>query len=178
MLHNYNKWKVLQVFFDAPLAEGGIQLRELSRNADLAPTSVKNYLSELEKERLILERKTRAQGYPVYAANRDHDSYKFYKKIDLLLRIKTSGLLRDLQDTFMPGAIILFGSAARGEDTEQSDIDLFVEAKKENFETDRYEKILRRKINLLFERDFHKLSKELKNNLLNGTILYGYEKVF
>ena len=81
------------------------------------------------KERLILGTEDQSAGLSGLCTNRDHDSYKFYKKIDMLLRIKTS-TLRDLQDTFMPGAIILFGSAARGEDTEQSDIDLFVEAKR------------------------------------------------
>ena len=37
---------------------------------------------------------------------------------------------------------------------------------------------LNRKINIFFEDNFSRLSKELKNNILNGIKLYGYLKVF
>lgn len=178
MLQNYNKWKVLQVFFNTPLAEGGRQLREISRKIGLAPPSVKNYLTKLKQEQLVVEKKNRVLGHPVYTANRDHDAFKFYKKIDCLARIKESGLLQELQDKFLPSVIILFGSAARGEDTEHSDIDLFIGAKEEKIKLDKYEKVLARHINLFFDPDFHQLSKELRNNLLNGIILSGYVKVY
>ncbi|MEK6900774.1 MAG: nucleotidyltransferase domain-containing protein [Nanoarchaeota archaeon] len=178
MLQNYNKWKVLQPFFDAPLAEGGLQLREISRKVKLAPPSVKNYLHDLQKENLILERKHRLQSHPVYVAHRDDVNFKFYKKIDLIFRLKQSGLLQDIQNKCLPSAIIIFGSAARGEDTEYSDIDLFVGAKELTINVDKYEKVVHRRISLFFEEDFKKLSKELKNNILNGILLYGYVKVF
>ena len=67
MLQNYNKWKVLGLFFDDPLPEGGgFQLREISRKVKIAPTSVKNYLKELETEGLILKSKHRVHGFPLY----------------------------------------------------------------------------------------------------------------
>src|SRR3989338_8671485 len=94
----------------------------------------------------------------------------------MLTRIKTSGLLQELQEKCMPESIILFGSAARGEDTELSDIDIYVAAKKSAIKADKYEKILQRKVNVLFEEHFKSLSRELRNNLLNGVILYGYVK--
>ena len=178
MLQNYNKWRVLQVFFDYPLAEGGLQLREISRKAKLALPSVTAYLQELQKENLILKKKHRVQGYPTYAAHRESRGFRFYKKTDLLIRLHGSGLLQALQDTYMPESIILFGSAARGEDTENSDVDIFVGASEEKMALDKYEKILQRKIHLFFEPNFRKLSPELKNNLLNGVILSGYVKVF
>ena len=178
MLQNYNKWKVLQVFFNTPLAEGGLQLREISRKAKLAPTSVKNYLAELKQESLIREKENRVQGYPVYTPERDSEPFKLYKKIDLLLRLHQMGLISDLKDRCFPSVIILFGSAARGEDTELSDIDLFVGSKPQELKLQKYEEQVQRKINVLFEPHFEKISKELKNNLLNGVILYGYLKVF
>ncbi|HLD72636.1 MAG TPA: nucleotidyltransferase domain-containing protein [Candidatus Nanoarchaeia archaeon] len=178
MLHNYNKWKVLQVFFDEPLAEGGHQLREISRKVKLAPLSVKNYLLELKSEELVLEKKSRVQSHPTYWANRESELFLLYKKTNTILKIKESGLLDYLYDSCLPTAIILFGSAARGEDTEQSDIDLFLQASQTKLNLTKYEKILKREINLFFEENFLKLSKELKNNLLNGMILKGYLKVF
>ncbi|MBI2665287.1 nucleotidyltransferase domain-containing protein, partial [Candidatus Woesearchaeota archaeon] len=123
MLQNYNKWKVFQQFFDSPLSE--LQLREISRNIKLSLPSVKNYLIELEKDGLILKKKNRVQGYPVYLANRDSAKFLFYKKLDILERISNSGMLDELYDHFLPKVIILFGSASRGEDVEGSDIDLF-----------------------------------------------------
>ena len=43
-----------------------------------------------------------------------------------LNKIKEIGLLDYIYDKCMPDAIILFGSASKGEDTEESDIDIFV----------------------------------------------------
>ena len=50
-----------------------------------------------------------------------------------------SYLLSELNGDFNIGEIILFGSAARGETTRGSDVDIFIEEKKENkrFEIDK-----------------------------------------
>ena len=61
------------------------------------------------------------------------------------MRIKESGLLDFLVDNFFPDAIVLFGSASRGEDTEKSDIDLFLVAEREEIELSGFEKKLKRK---------------------------------
>ena len=177
MLQNNNKWKVLQLFFDKPLAEGGLQLREISREIKLAPTSVKNYLKELVKECFVLEKKNRVQNYPIYLANRDNEIFMFYKKLDILIRLNDSGLVNTIYDKCLPQVIVLFGSAARGEDTENSDIDLYIGAKEVEINLNNYENSLKRKINLFFEPKFTKLSLELKNNILNGVILKGYLEV-
>ena len=178
MLQRENRYKILRVFFDDPLPKGtGFQLREISRKVKIATTSVKNYLLELEKEKLIIKIKHRIHNYPVYYANRDNETFKFYKKIDNILRIKESGLLDYLSEECMPDVIILFGSASRGEDLKESDIDIFLECEKTKLYLDKYEKELNRKINVFFGK-FNKLSNELRNNILNGTVLKGYLKVF
>ncbi|MCD6464256.1 nucleotidyltransferase domain-containing protein [Candidatus Woesearchaeota archaeon] len=74
--------------------------------------------------------------------------------------------------------IVLFGSCARGEDIETSDIDLFVQAKEKALSLTKYENLLNRKISLFFKQNFLKLSNELKNNIINGIVLKGYLKVF
>ena len=178
MLQFDNRWRVLQAFFDEPTVESGHQLREISRKIKLAPISVKKYLLELKQENLILEKKHRLQNYPLYQANRDNAQFKFYKRIDLLLRINNSGLLQKIKDELMPNVIILFGSGAKGEDTENSDIDLFVAATAKKMNLQEYEKELKRTINILYEPKFNRLSPELRNNLLNGIILSGSVQVF
>lgn len=179
MLQNYNKWTVLKAFFNDPLPKGdGFQLREISRKVKLAPCSVKKYLNELEKEELIIKSKHRIHGYPVYRANRDATKFQFFKKLDTLISLEESGILDHLQNECMPDAIILFGSASRGEDLKQSDIDLFLLCKESQLQLENYERRLNRRISLHFSKHFNTLGKELQNNILNGIILRGYLKVF
>lgn len=179
MLQNYNKWTILKLFFDDPIPKGdGFQLREISRKIKLAPGSVKKYLIELEKEELIIKSKHRVYGFPVYRANRDNKKFQFFKKINTLILLEYSGLLEYLQNECIPDAVILFGSASRGEDLKHSDIDLFVLCREKQLNLENYEKMVNRKINVLFSENFKTISKELRNNILNGVILYGYLKVF
>lgn len=179
MLQKDNRNKVMGLFFDDPAPKGiGFQLREISRKIKLAPPSVKNYLNELKKEKLIIKIKHRLHGYPVYYANRDDENFRFLKKIYNILRIKESGVLDYLSEECMPDAIVLFGSCANGEDLKESDIDLFVLSKEERLNLTKFEKYLGKKINIFYSDNFNKLSNELKNNFLNGIILKGYLKAF
>ena len=179
MLQKDNRYKILKLFFEDPTPKGiGFQLREISRKAKLAPTSVKRYLNELEKEKLIIKKKHRIHNYPIYYANRENEYFRFLKKIDIIQCIKESGLLDYLENVCMPDVIILFGSASKGEDIKDSDIDLFLLCKEKKLDLEKYEKKFKRKINIFFEGNFIKLSKELKNNVINGVILKGYLKVF
>ncbi len=176
MLQNYNRWRVLSVFFDDPEAE--FQLREIGRKTRLAPTSVKLHMEALSKEGLITSKRHRVQGYPLYSANRGAGGFRFLKKINTAIAIRESRLLAYLSDKCMPDAIVLFGSASKGEDTRDSDLDMLLICPEKKLVLENFEKTLNRKINLFFSEDFSKLSKELKNNIINGTVLEGYLKVF
>lgn len=164
----------MQEFFDSPTKD--FQMREISRRVKIAQPSVMKHLHALVKEKLILREKRGI--YPTFRANRDDERFRLYKKTNMFLRIYESGLGDYLYDHCLPSAILLFGSAAKGEDTEASDIDMFIEAPEKKLQLEKYEKILKRKINLFFEENFSKLSNELKNNMINGVILKGYLKVF
>jgi predicted nucleotidyltransferase len=179
MLKKDNRYNVLRIFFENPIPKGdGFQLREISRKTDLAPKSVKSYLEEFENEELIIKKKHRIHNYPVYYANRDYEYFKFLKILDTLKIIIESGLLNYLKDKCMPDVIILFGSAALGEDLINSDVDIFMLCKEKKLDLEEYESKLSRKINLFFSEKFSKLSNELKNNIINGIKLYGYLKIF
>ncbi len=151
-------------------------MRELSRRTKIAQPSIIAHLKALVDEGLIIKEKKGI--YPAFRANRDNNMFKLYKKFDLLYKLHQSGLLEYIYDGCVPDAIVLFGSASRGEDVEESDIDLFVQAPEKKLILRKYEKLLNRKIALFFKEDFSKLSTELKNNILNGTALKGYLKVF
>jgi predicted nucleotidyltransferase len=177
MLQKYNRDKVLEVFFDNPLPEGGFSLREISRISTVPLPSVKNYLAELEKEKLVLKKQNRLKN-PVYYANRDEEYFLFLKKMNNIKNIHESGVVEYIYYGCGPKAIILFGSTSRGEDILESDMDLFVISKDKELNLEKFEKNLNRKINVFFKEELNKTSKELANNVINGVILKGYVKVF
>ncbi|SRR3989344_1349171 len=174
MIQKYTRYKILQEFFDFPLRD--FHIREIFRRTKITQPSVINHLKSLVKEGLILKEKKGI--YPTYRANRDEELFKLYKKSNIILRINQTGLIDYIHDSCYPDVIILFGSASNGDDVEGSDIDVFIQAPEKKLNLLQYEKKLNREINLLFEENFSRLSKELKNNVINGIILKGYLKVF
>ena len=70
-----------------------------------------------------------------------------------------------LVDSLSPDAIVLFGSAARGEDIEDSDIDLLVIAKETGIDLGRFEERIQRRISIHFEPKISEIPKELLNML-------------
>ena len=178
MFKNYSKYRVLELFFKDPLPEGGFQLREISRKINLAPKSVKIYLKQLEKEKLITKRLHRLHKYPLYYANRDNEYFKLLKVQDIVRKVYDSGLLDYLDNTCQPDVIILYGSASIGEDIRESDIDIYLRCNDKELDLYKYEQKLSRKIHLFFRKDFKKSSKEFMNNLINGIILKGYLNLY
>jgi predicted nucleotidyltransferase len=172
MIQNYTTYRILELFFDYPNKK--FQLREICRLIKLGMPSVKLHVERLEKEGFIEKRKETVYASHIATKN---ERFKLYKRNDIILRIYESGLLNFLENEFTPDAIVLFGSASRGEDIENSDLDLFIVAKEKKINLKNYEEKLKRKINILFENSTKGLPKELLNNLINGIVLYGYLKV-
>ena len=172
-----NKHKVLSVFFDNLYPEGGLGLREISNKINLAPTSVKNYLEELIKENLVVQKKHRYLNQPKYYPSLS-DEFKFLKTQHILSLIKKTKLDKYIYESCFPNCIILFGSASIGEDSVGSDVDLFVQSPRKKLELKKFEKVLNRKINVFFQESFENLSEELKNNLVNGIMIKGYLNAF
>lgn len=173
MIQKYSRYKVLQQFFDSP--RKAFLIREISRNVTLSVPSVRLHLKALLTEGLISKEKTSL--YPSFRAVRDSQTFKILKTQNVVLRISQTGLLLIIERVCYPSCIVLFGSASRGEDTEESDIDLFVQAKEVKIDVGKFERVLNRRINFLFEPDVKAVSPELLNNLANGSVLYGYLKV-
>ncbi len=170
MIQKCSIWKVFGAFSDRPMKH--FQIRELAREISLAHTSINIHIKELEKLNLVKKEKTGI--YKSYVANFDDDRFRFYKKIQNIINLKESGIVEEIENRATPDAIVLFGSYLKGEDTESSDIDLFVIAKKKNIDVKKYEDVLNRKIQLFFSEEIKKLPKELSNNILNGLTLSGF----
>ena len=174
MLQKSSILRTLEVFFRSPISEH--YLMDMSRRLGLAHTSVKKNLVRLVRLGLIEEKREKrgSRTYPVYSANSDSKSFRQYKKIHNLASIFESGLVDFIEDKLAPKAIVVFGSYHRGEDTESSDIDIFVECKREALNLDKFEKQLSRKIEIHFNENFTSYPKELKNNIINGMVMKGF----
>ena len=174
MLDKYNKYKILKLFLDSPT--DSFRLREIARLTKISPPSVINYLKGFEKEGLI--RKQIKRNVPFYIAMRDNLDFVLYKKISIIYELNKRGFVDYIWDKVSPQAIILYGSFAKGESIENSDIDVFILGKEKDIETNEFEKRLNKKIHLIFKESLKEIPSELKNNILNGIVLRGYIKVF
>src|SRR3989344_2882355 len=173
MLEKFSRYRVLKVFLDSPTQEFG--LREISRASKLAPVSILKYLKEFEAKELI--KISNKKGVPIYQANRDNENFIFYKKLGSSYELHNSGLIDYLWNKLAPDALILYGSHAKGESIENSDIDIFVVGKEKKIDLEKFEKKLGKNIHLMFNSNVKNIQKELKNNLINGIILKGYFKL-
>jgi len=175
MLQNYNRYALLKIFLYNPL--DSFRLRELCRLSKISPVSVINYLKEFETEGIIKSYIKR--DIPFYQAVRDNEKLVLYKKISAIYEINISGLTEFLWNKLSPEAIILYGSYAKGESTDDSDIDIAVIGKIETkIDLTNFEKMIGKKIHLFFHESVKKISREMLNNLANGIIMKGYLNIF
>jgi predicted nucleotidyltransferase len=166
-------YRILELFIAFPTKD--FSARGIARELSLSHATILPYIEELYKAHFI--KKKEDTLYPTYFANTESESYRFYKKNYLIFALMDSKLISYIQEETLPSSIILFGSGAKATFTDKSDIDIFVEAKESKIDLTKYEKKLHRKINLLFEPDINNLSKELRNNIINGVVLYGFMRV-
>jgi len=172
MLQNCNIWKIASRFFERPTKPFG--LLELSKECDIAHTSTKKYLGQLLKEKIIRTDTLSVSNRFFYLANKEHKTYLMYKKMYNHLKIQESTLISKIMQECSPRSIIVFGSYQKGEDTEHSDIDIFVESAKKEINLRIEERFFQKKIELHFKESFKSYPAELKNSILNGTVLFGF----
>lgn len=174
MFTKTNRNKVMELFLLNP--DKQFHLREIARLSGLSPAGALKISRKLEKEGLVLREKTRVTDN--YIANVENKEYIALKKAFNIYNIFSCGIIGELKNKYLPEAIVLFGSYARGEDTEKSDVDIAViTEKRKSPDMTKYEKVLKRKINI-HEIKLQKASREFKNNLTNGITLCGFLKVF
>ena len=102
------------------------------------------------------------------------------KRLFNIKLIFESGLLDYIVKEYFNPVIVLFGSYSKGEDVEDSDIDLYIETpKKQEFNLQKFEKILNRKIQVFNYRNIKEVpNHHLSNNIINGTTLNNFLEVF
>jgi predicted nucleotidyltransferase len=146
--------------------------REIAKILGVSPTAVANSLKKLLSNELVVFEKTKTINF--ISLNINNKKVIELKRAENLKNIYLSGLSDYFEESLAGSTIILFGSYSKGEDTNNSDIDVAViERKPKNLSLEEYEKILKRKININFYDSWKDIHRNLKNNILNGIILHG-----
>ena len=112
---------VLDLFLKHPTTE--FYMREVKMKTKLSIGSVFNTLKELEKNNIVLKERTGNQSF--YRLNRTANEIKSLKRLHTISSEMITGVVESLRK-MEARKIVLFGSAARGEDVEESDIDVLV----------------------------------------------------
>ena len=162
----------MKLFFDYPTRE--FNVREAARILKIAPATASKELKSLAKQGLLKGRKERILN--LYKANIENSLYRDLKIFYNIRKIKDSMLLDSLNRYYLKPAIVLFGSASSGIDTETSDFDILVVSERKNIlpDKEKFEKKLKRKLQLFVVREIKDLNNEhLINNVLNGIVLQG-----
>ncbi len=168
MLPETSVQTIFNHFCDYPTEE--VHLRELSRRVRLTMPAIVRGVKILEKEGLVTVRRTKA--WTMVKANRE-EKFRRLKRVHNLERVYASGLVDEIKQAYRwPHAIILFGSYSRGEDTEQSDIDIAIIAGTPGTITKKYKEALRREVSL-HHITMSRASPEFQTELANGVVLEG-----
>ena len=162
--------EILGIFFMHPTRE--FHIREFSRVSGFSMPTTVSAMNELARNKLIT--KISQRGLTLVKANREYAVFTRLKLVSNLERVYLSGIIDYLSRIYShPQLIILFGSYARGEDIESSDVDIAIKSSRHiDADFSKYDKYHGRKI-AIHEFDEKILSVEFLANLHNGKVLEG-----
>lgn len=172
--------KIMNYFFAFP--NDSIGLNDLSQATEIAKTSAKFAVLQLEKEKFLIKEEI---GKTWRITSNPSHPYLITRKVPQNVQnIYESGAVDLIREKFPSAkAIILFGSYRNGSDNDKSDIDLAVEIigseePKEEFlgMIEKFGYRTKVPINLfIFSRN--KIDINLFNNIANGIVLEGFLEV-
>lgn len=175
MIRKNNKLLLQEHFFVNPTS--ALRVRELERATNLPLPSITRYVKELIREGIVQKKIMGTTTF--YTAHRTDERYRAQKILYNLNALHETGLIQHLINHYHNAPLRLFGSYSRGEDTEDSDIDIYVQTPLESVSLATFEKKLKRTVQLFTYKDIHAIpNKELANNIVNGIPLNGYIEVF
>lgn len=150
-----------------------IGVREYAKIRKISPPTASTTLAALQKEGLLNREEER--NYHLFSANVNNRLFLQLSQAYYSQHLKEAGLVDYLQKDLINPVIILFGSFAKAEINQNSDIDIaiFTSSQREiSLET--YDKKLGRHIQLfIFKNKESVKNKDLLNNIHNGVIVAG-----
>lgn len=170
------KETIKEYFFINPSAK--LRVRGIERKLKLPLPSVIRYCSELEKEKILSV--VRTGNVVFYVADRASEKYLLEKKLFNIKQLYETGLIDYIKKELSNPPIVVFGSYIKGEDVEESDVDLYIEtSSKKKIELKKFENQLKRTIQVFRRRNLDEIKNiHLANNIINGITLNNYVEVF
>jgi len=170
------KRRIKEYFFVNPTSR--LRVREIEKKLRLPLPSVIRYCKELNDEGILSIMQVGSVVF--YTSDKTNERFLLEKRIYNLKSVYLSGLVEFLRMELSNPVIILFGSYAKGEDLENSDIDLYIETfSKKELELTKFENQLRRKIQVFKQKSLKEIKNvHLSNNIINGILLNGFVEVF
>lgn len=170
------KEKIKEYFFVNPTAK--LRVRQIERELKAPLPSVIRYAKELEKEKIL--KRSETGNVVFYSGDRSSKHFLLEKKLFNLRNLYYSGVVDFLITELSNPVIIVFGSYAKGEDIEGSDVDLYIETpSRKDINLKKYEENLQRKIQIFKYKNIKEIKNiHLRNNIVNGILLNGFIEVF
>ena len=170
------KEEIKKYFFINPTVK--LRVRQVERELKLPLPSVIRYCNELEKENIL--NRERISGIYLYSADRTSKNFLLEKKLFNIKNLYEVGLIEHLINELSNPVIVIFGSYSKGEDIENSDIDLYVQTpSKKGLKIEKFEKLLKRKLHVFIHSNIKQINNpHLMNNIINGVTLNGFLEVF
>lgn len=148
---------------------------EIVKQSKLSRAQANEWLKRLSKERLIKRVKEKGK-MPYYIADYERSSFKAQKRVYALEQLERSGFLAHLISLEKAKTVVIFGSMARWDWHEESDIDLFIYGNDDELEQGKYELKLGREIQVFSAKDrkgLKKLPAGLLKNIATGYFVKG-----
>jgi len=168
----FKEINILRPFFEGSNRE--FNVRELARITKITPATSSKRLKELEKKQILKHRKERILD--LYKADLESTAYRDLKVYYSIRKIRESGLIESLNEFYVKPAIVLYGSASKGLDTDTSDIDMVVLSENTKMfpKQKEFEKKLGKELQIFAVKSLKGLrNKHLINSVLNGIVLQG-----
>lgn len=163
MIFHTKMEKLKGLFFQETLKHWHFE--ELVKESCLSRERVSCFLKQLLKENFIIRIKPKGK-MPYYLASKDFLKFRLEKRLYGFSLLEQSGLLEHLHSCKKIKTAIIFGSFSRGDWGKSSDLDLFLYGDDAEFEKGRYERKLRREIQLFSYQNPKKMKKELDPKIL------------
>ncbi len=150
-----------------------INVREYARLMKISPPTASKLLQSYVIEGLL--KRNQDKLYIYYSANAANKTFIDLSRIYWQESLQQKGLLEYIAKEYKLAVIILFGSLAKAEVTQDSDIDIAIfSPSKHKIDVSNFEKKLKRKIQLLiYSSPDETKNKELLKNIYSGYILKG-----
>jgi predicted nucleotidyltransferase len=158
---------------NSPLREWHFE--EIVRTAKVTRAVANKWLKKYV-DKGLLNHVREKRKFPYFTVGKNNQFYHSLKRVYALNELHKCGLIPKLLSLKDAKTVIIFGSIARGDWYEDSDIDIFIFGNPTDFNRQIYEERLHRSIELHTfhtKKDIEKVKSGLIENVVNGYIVKG-----